>query len=163
MLWITLFLISCSFCNAQDFNNSYEIDETDEETNCIREYIDLEKYIIKNEKLIEKLAETFFTTGRAPSSFVKITYYFQISYIHHDNQSAEDSINNCSNQQSTYLWSTTALYLIGPNALYWCTLFAVNIREVDVTIELPCLCSEVYSNLLSRLTYLVAMFINLKI
>ena len=139
------------------------MDETDEGTNCIREYIDLEKYIMKNEKLIEKLAETFFTTGRAPSSFVKITYNFQISYTHHDNQSAEDSINNCSNQQSTYIWSTTALYLIGPNALYWCTLFAVNIREIDVAIQLPCLCSDVYNNLLSRLTYLVVMLVNLKI
>ena len=128
MLWITLFLISFSFCNVQDFNNSYEIDETDEETNCIREYIDVEKYIMENEKLIEKLAETFFTTGRAPSSFVKITYNFQISYTRHDNQSTEDSISNCSNQQSTYIWSTTALYLVGPNALFWCTLFAVNIR-----------------------------------
>ena len=163
MLQITLFLISCSFCNAQDFTNSYEIDETDEETNCIREYIDLEKYIMKNENLIEKLAETFFTTGRAPSSFVKITYNFQISYTHYDNKPAEDSISNCSNQQSTYVWSTTALYLIGPNALYWCTLFAVNIREVDVTIELPCLCSDVYNSLLSRLTYLVAILINLKV
>ena len=98
-----LILISFSFCNVQDFNNSYEIDETDEETNCIREYIDVEKYIMKNEKLIEKLAETFFTTGRAPSSFVKITYNFQISYTRHDNQSTEDSISNCSNQQSTYI------------------------------------------------------------
>ena len=130
MLQITLFLISCSFCNAQDFTNSYEIDETNEETNCIREYIDLEKYTMKNEKLIEKLAETLFTTGRAPSSFVKITYYLQNSYTRHHNQlqSAEHSISNCSNQQSTYIWSTTALYLIGPNVLFWCTLFAVNIR-----------------------------------
>ena len=58
---------------------------------------------MKNEKLIEKLAETFFTTGRAPSSFVKITYNLQNSYTRHDNHYAEDSISNCSNQQSTYI------------------------------------------------------------
>ena len=31
---------------------------------------------MNNENLVEKLAETFFTTGRAAASFVKITYNF---------------------------------------------------------------------------------------
>ena len=153
MLWLILFLmILCSFCNSQEFNSS--IEETDEDTSCIREYIDLEKYVLNNEILMENLAETFFTTGKAASNFVKITYNFQTS---NDKELEEDNITNCSSQQSTYIWSEAALYLLGPKSLFWCTLFAVNIREVKVTIELPCLCSDVYDDLLSRLTYLVCI------
>ena len=69
-------------------------------------------------------------------------------------QSIEDGITNCS-----YVWSKTALYLLGPKALYWFTLSAICIDEVDVTIELPCLCNDVYNSLLSRLTYLVRTII----
>ena len=143
-------MILCSFCSCQEFNSS--IIETDEDTNCIGKYIDLEKYILNNENLMEKLAETFFATGKAASNFVKVTYNFQTN---NGKQSEEDSITNCSSQQSTYIWSEAALYLLGPRGLFWCTLFAVSIHEVDVTIELPCLCSDVHNSLLSRLTYLV--------
>ena len=147
-------MILCSFCNSQEFNSS--IEETDEGTTCIRQYIDLEKYILKwleQWNIDGKPCWNIFTTGKAASNFVKITYNFQTS----DDQDLieEDSITNCSSQQSTYIWSEAALYLLGPKPLFWCTLFAVNIREFKVTIELPCLCSDVYSTLLSRLTYLV--------
>lgn len=149
---LILFLILlCGFCGAQESDNSCE--DCIELTNCIGEYIDLEKYILNNEKLVEKLAETFFNTRRTASKFVKITYNFQTS---NGTQSVED-ITNCSSKQSTYIWSKTALYLLGPKALYWFTLFAVNIYEVDVTIDLPCLCNDVYNSLLSRLTYLVGI------
>ena len=146
-------MILCNFCNCQELNCSNE--ETDEVTSCIREYIDLEKYILNNEILMENLAEIFFTTGKAASNFVKITYNFHTS--NDKDLMEEDSIINCSNQQSTYIWSEAALYLLGPKPLFWYTLFAVYIREVKVTIELPYLCSDVYRSLLSRLTYLVCI------
>ena len=87
-------------------------------------------------------------------------YNFQTS---NGKQSENDNITNCSSQQNTYIWSEAALYLLGPRALYWCTLFAVDLHEVDVTIELPCLCSEAYNSLLSRLTYLVCICYNNKL
>ena len=118
----------------------------------IGDYIDLEIYIKNNKGIMEALAKTFFTTGKTVSKFVKITYDFQTS---NDTQSIEDETAN--RQQSTYVWSETSLYLLGPRALYWFTLSAICVDEVDVTIELPCLCDDhdVYDSLLSRLTFLV--------
>ena len=159
MLWITLFLIiSCNFCSAQDFNSSFKFNETDEDANCITEYIDLEKlnmsWIMKTWlKNLQRLSSLY--TGRAAAAFVKITYNFRTCY---NNQPATDNISNCSSQHSTYIWSETALYLLGPRAMFWYTLFAVNICEVDVTVELPCLCGDAYNDLLSRLTYLVCIY-----
>ena len=165
MFWAALVLtILCGVGNANKFNNSCNATEgcakeLTEGVNCIGQYADLEMYVMNNKTLVEMLAETFFTsqiatfiTGRGASQFVKITYSYQTSNI---KQSVEGGITNCSAQQSTYIWSQAALYLVGPDALYFYTLFAVNIREVDVTIELPCLCNDVYNSLLSRLTYLV--------
>lgn len=163
MLWATLVLIIlCHLGSAQEFDNGCNgTEDCTEDINCIGQYIDLEMYVMNNKMLLEKLAETFFTsqtaafiTGRGASKFVKITYDFQTS---NGKQAVEDSNTNCSSQQSTYIWSEAVLYVLGPKALYWLTLFAVDIREVDVTIELPCLCSDVYNSLLSRLTYLVSI------
>ena len=113
---------------------------------------------------MEKLAETFFSSrttaffnGRGATDFVKITYNF---YTGNSKQSVEDNIN-CSGQQITYIWSVAGLYLGGPDALYWMTLFAISITEVSVTIELPCIFDDVYSTLLSRLTYLVSLMKNM--
>ena len=162
MLWATLVLIlSCGLGNAQEFDNN--CNETEGgctvDVKCIRDYTDLEMYVMNNKTLVERLAEVFFTsrtavffTGRGVSQFVKITYNF---HTNNDEQSAEDNFTSYSARQSTYIWSEAVLYTIGPRSLYWLTLFAVSIDEVDVTIELPCLCSDVYNNLLSRLTYLV--------
>ena len=156
MLWLTFCLIPlCGNCSAQEYdydNGCVETDDSTEVTKCIGQYVDLEMYVINNKILMEKLAETFFTTGKAASKFVKITYNFQTSS---NMQSIQDNITNCSNQQSKYVWSEAALYLLGPRPIFWFTLFAVSIHETDVTIELPCLCDDVYNSLLSRLTYLV--------
>ena len=154
MLWVTIFLILvCVICDAQELDNCTE-ENCNKDDECIRQYIDLEIYVLNNKALVEKLAQTFFNTGRAASKFVKITYNFQTS------SSIQDNIINCSRQQSTYIWSEAALYLLGPKAMYWFTLFAVNIYEIDATIELPCLCNDVYNSLLSRLTYLVCVLIH---
>ena len=158
MLCLTLlfFVLLCGFCNTQYLDSSYnETEECTEDTKCIGQYIDLEMYVMKNDTLVEMLAQAFFPTGKAASNFVKISYNFQTS--DDKDLTEEDSITNCSSQQSTYIWSEAALYLLGPKAMYWLTLFAANIHEVDVTIELPCLCSDVYSSLLSQLTYLVCL------
>ena len=162
MLQLTIILILvCGICNGQELDNDCTTEEDcNEDAKCIRQYIDLEMYVLNNKTLVEKLAETFYNTGRATSKFVKITYNFQTC---NDIQSVEDTITNCSSQQSTYIWSEAALYLLGPKAMYWFTLFAVNIYEVDVAIELPCLCNDVYNSLLSRLTYLVCVIHTLKL
>lgn len=156
MLWAIL-IILCSFCNAQEYDDSYnETDDGIEDIKCIGQYIDLEMYVLNNKILMEKIAEAFFTTGSSASTFVKITYNFQTS---NSRQFVEDNITNCYSQQSAYIWSETAVYLLGP-AMYWCTLFAVKINPVDVTIDLPCFCDDAYSSLLSRLTYLVIKIVD---
>ena len=156
MLWATivlnLLILVCVICNAQESDNCTE-EDCYRGDKCIGQYIDLEIYVLNNKTLTEKLAQTFFNTGKAASKFVKITYHFQTS------SNIQDNIINCSSQQSTYIWSEAALYLLGPKAMYWFTLFAVNIYEIDVTIELPCLCNDVYNSLLSRLTYLVRKYV----
>ena len=151
MPWMPiLFLILvCGFCNSQGFSSCNET-----ATDCIGEYTDLEMHITNNTALMEKLAGTFYVTGKATSKFVKITYNFQTSS--NNMQSIQDNVTNCC---ITYVWSETALYLLGPKMMKYLTLFAVNIDEVDVTIELPCLCNDVYNSLLSRLTYLVCIYI----
>ena len=63
----------------------------------------------------------------------------------------------CIDDQKTFIWSNSALYLLGPKTLFWVTLFAVHVHESSITINLPCLCSDVYEDLLSRLTYLVGV------
>ena len=67
----------------------------------------------------------------------------------------DDVDADCTNHQTVYIWNESPLYLLGPKQLFWSTLFAINVPETSVTIELPCLCKEVYYKLLSRLTYLV--------
>ena len=75
MLWMMVLILVCGFCNSQEINNSY--DATEDFTNCIGDYIDLEMYINNNNRTMEALAQTFFITGKAVSKFVKITYNFQ--------------------------------------------------------------------------------------
>lgn len=152
MLWMIFLILVCGFCNSQEFNNSCNGTEDYKAiTNCIGDYIDLEIYIMNNKEIMEALTKTFFTAGKTASKFVKITYNFQTS--NNGTRSIEDRTTN--RQQSTYIWSETALYLLGPRALYWFTLSAIRIEEVDATIDLPCLCNDAYNSLLSRLTYLV--------
>ena len=154
MLWMIFLILVCGFCNSQEFNNGCNGTKDCKVTNCIGDYIDLEIYIMNNKGIMEELAEAFFTAGKTVSKFVKITYNFQTS---NGTQSIEDRTTN--RQQSTYVWSETALYLLGPKTLYWLTLSAIRIDEVDVMIELPYLCNDVYDSLLSRLTFLVCMTI----
>ena len=96
----------------------------------------------------ENLQMYFFVTGEAPSKFVRLVYSYQIS---NDSNNSTDVVS-CFTQQSKYVWSEHFLYLLGPRALLWSSFFAVGITENEVTIDLPCLCQNVHSNLLSRLT-----------
>ena len=158
---IVLFSHGC-LCNAQDFVSGMDCDETKNctEEGCIRTYHELDLYIKGNKELMENLTSVFFVTGKTPSQFVKLTYNFQV--LNEDNNSTgdnESNVMNCSNHQTTYIWSEKFIYLLGPKPLITFTLFAVIVSENEVTIYLPCLCYDVYNNLLSRLTYLVRMHI----
>ena len=147
--------------NAEEIteNDCNEADNCTRLTSCIRYYDDLQSYVLNNKEIMRNLKETFFRTGEDPSEFVKITYRFQLEMpnsTNNTNSNDEDNItSNCFNQESTYIWSESALYLLGPKSLFWYTLFVVNIPEVSITIDLPCLCNGANGSLLSRFTYLV--------
>ena len=158
MLMIGWLCVHCFFCSGQESRlsdihsdpdcNHIENGNCTEVTSCIGAYYELESYIQDNREVIEKLKAAFFETGKPPAKFVKLTYNFQVS---------NDTYNsmNCSNHQSKYIWSEQFLYLLGPQPLFWSTLFAVRVPESSIIITLPCLCHDVYDSLLSRLTYMV--------
>ena len=67
MLWRILFWIISyglsNAANAQEFANKCNtVDNHTEESLCIRHYNDLEIYVMNNNTLMEKLAETFFSS-----------------------------------------------------------------------------------------------------
>ena len=158
LLMICLLCLRCFCCvqdlplnDADDFDSEYDINGN---CSCIGTYYELESYVKVNRDVIENLKNGLFATGKPPSKFVKLTYNFQVS---NDtcNSTDENDVMNCSNHQTKYIWSEQFFYLLCPRALLWFTLFAVRIPENEVTIDLPCLCHDVYDNLLSRLTYMV--------
>ena len=158
VMFLLIPVIYFSLCSSQEFvddncdgaGNCSDI----EVTSCISEYSQLELYVLNNKTILRTLTETFFKIGEGASQFVKFTYNFQIS--NKSNSNSEDDSINCTNNQTTYIWSTSVLYLLGPQPLFWLTLFAVNIPEANATIELPCFCTDSYADLLARLTYLVS-------
>ena len=129
------------------------------DTRCISKYRDLETYVINDTDLMDSLTETFFKTGTSSTEFVKIFYKFKVlifntTYTTNDTRSYNGEYI-CADDQRTFIWSNSALYLLGPGALFWMTLFAVHVPENTVTVQLLCLCNADHENLLSRLTYLV--------
>ena len=146
MISLLIILQCCGFCDAQEHveTNCNEQGNCNEVTDCIGTYHELDLYVRGNSTLKEKLNRGFFMTGKIPSEFVRITYNYEVSY---------DA--NCSSRQSKFFWSDNFLYLIGPRPLLYFTLFAVEVPEGSITIDLPCLCRDAYTNLLSRLTYMV--------
>ena len=68
-----------------------------------------------------------------------------ISLINYDNNNDELTYVNI---QKKFIWSNSALYLLGPEPLLSLTLFAVNARQSSITIHLPCLCNDAYDDLL---------------
>ena len=161
LIFVILLISYSSFSTS----GHIDIDENCDETgncsvipHCIREYSELELYVINNTKLMRTLTETFFVTGERPSLYVKLNYNFQSLA---QNNSTNDTIFenqdiNCTSHQATYIWSESVLYLLGPKPLYLLSLFAVDVSEASATIELPCLCTDVQFELLGRLTYLVS-------
>ena len=146
-------LLCFTSTNAQDGEDSYG-----NSTNCIGKYRDLQTYILSNEDLMDDLTEVFFKTGKAPTEFVRITYKFQ-TFENNTNSSAINNDDELTyvDLQKKFIWSDSTLYLLGPEPLFWLTLFAVNARQSSLTIHLPCLCNDAYDDLLSRLTYLVSV------
>ena len=165
------FAIMLKLAKTQAFDeNNSDINEAntyDTSNNCIGKYKDLQSYVLNNEDLMDELTELFFETGKIPTKFVKITYRFQIllpvdSYSDNTNETVHYSNYSeftCINSQKKFIWSSSALYLLGPAPLFWMTLFAVYVPETSATINLPCLCNDAYDDLLSRLTYLVSSYV----
>ena len=128
------------------------VDDTKNASTCTSQYSVLEAYIENNASLLENLSKAFYQSGHVPSKFVKITYNYRLC-VHHNNGQVNRS--NCSYDYRIYVWSKSALYLLGPNTVCWLTLCAVCVNENSVTVPLPSLCGDVTDTLLSRLTYLV--------
>ena len=159
-LLVLLYLIASyiSISKAEQFPGTNSCDEENDcNTTCISKYIDLESYILSNRELLGNLTGAFFRSDEGPSEFVKITYRLQISDTADDMNDTEYDYLNCSSHQRTYIWSESALYLLGPRPLFWFTLLAINIPETSVAIQLPCICDGSVSKLLTRLTYMVSM------
>lgn len=168
-----MFAILLSLANAlddveRDNDNNDEAGGYSNSSSCISKYRDLESYVLNNEDLMDELTELFFKTGKSSTEFVKITYKFQILLPVNNNTNITNGVRyydddddngdgefTCIHNQKNFIWSSSALYLLGPKPLFWQTLFAVHVMESSITIHLPCLCSDVY-DLLSRLTYLVS-------
>ena len=112
---------------------------------------------------MDDLTKVFFKTGKTLAEFARITYKFQIllpidnndTRLYDDDDDGSGEFT-CIDNQKKFIWSSSALYLLGPNPLFWQTLFAVHVWESSITINLPCLCSDAYDDLLCRLTYLVS-------
>ena len=167
-------VIILNLTNAQDYaDNDYDDNGANSYGNssCVRKYKDLESYVLNNEDLMDDLTQLYFETGETLTEFVRITYRFKIllpfdnrtnstnDTEHYGNDDVDDEFV-CIDTQRFFIWSTSALYLLGPNALFWQTLFAVHVRESSITIDLPCLCNDAYEDLLPRLTYLVSRTYN---
>ena len=139
-----------NLANAQDYdeigNDDSGANNYGNNSNCISKYRDLQSYVLNNDDLMDDLSELFFETGKTITEFVRITYRFKIMHGEFV----------CIDKQKTFIWSGSALYLLGPKPLFWQTLFAVHVQESSITINLPCLCNDAYDNLLPRLTYLVS-------
>ena len=158
VLVVTTVLLTVCRANehaTDNYNNSsdeLELENFTKASTCISQYNELERYVESNDTLKQNLAEAFFKSGHLPSKFVNITYEFCSC-----NQNNNGLINrsNCDNRQNTYIWSESALYLLGPQPLCWLTFYAVCVSTNNVTVQLPCICSDVSDSLLSRLTYLV--------
>ena len=165
------FAVMLSLSNAQDYvesdNDNNEMNSYGNVSNCIGKYRDLEKYVLSNEDLMGNLTEAYFKTGKPFTEYVRITYKFKVllPVTNSSNDTISQAGNDdgqfiCVDSQTKFIWSSSALYLLGPEPLFWLTLFAVNVQESSVTIQLPCLCSDAYDNLLTRLTYLVSYLNN---
>ena len=152
-----IFTITLSLANTQDHvesvNNDNEANGYGNSSSCINEYRYLESYVLNNEDLMGELTERFFKTGKSFTEFVKITYKFQI-FLSVDNtnntndtryydNNDDDGEFKCISDQKKFIWSTSALYLLGPKPLFWQTLFAVHVTSSSIIVHLPCLCNDV--------------------
>jgi len=146
-----------SICNTQEITwnkNCSDEDNSSATVGCIWNYNELESFILSSPSIIDQLTETYFQSSGEVSMFVRITYNTKFMKSYHN--TSGNTSENFTSHQSIYMWSESPLYLLGPAPLFWFTLFAINVPETSVTIDLPCLCSDVRNSLLSRLTYLVS-------
>ena len=119
---------------------------------CISNYEDLETFIRADDEQIAALARNFYRTGEDPTQYIKITYLFQIP-----SGDASGDNDSCVAIHRSYIWSTSPVFLLGPRALFWLSLFSISVNEESVTIRLPCLQATAQRDLLTRLTYLVGV------
>ena len=118
-------IIPCSI-NAQHYSDSDSDDNGSKgyhnNSSCISRYTDLESYILNNEDLMDDLSKLFFETGKTPTEFARITYKFQIAVDNSTNVTSDygndDSEFTCVFNQKTFIWSSSALHLLGPKPLF---------------------------------------------
>ena len=136
-----VFIANCS--DADEFSEKECYD-------CVNQYEMLESYILGNDALLSTLSKVFYKTDDDPAEFVKINYHYQIL------NDSKDISDYCFDMKRIYFWSTSPSYLLGPEPMFWLSLFAINPSVSSVSIQLPCLQKDTVRDLLSRLTYLVS-------
>ncbi|XP_065905085.1 uncharacterized protein [Dysidea avara] len=159
--WTLLLITLCTVQELVESDDCNEAGNCTEMDKCILHYTELEEYILSNKTILKNITEAFFRADKpAITKFLRITYNLQICRGQHKYPANANitSCTGCTHNQSVYIWSKSPICLLGPRPLFFLTLFAVDVSEASITIELPCLCGEVYYNLLSRLTYLIKVY-----
>ncbi|XP_065892015.1 uncharacterized protein [Dysidea avara] len=155
VLFVLLLTVDVLQSNAQNTTESNVTLEDcryfpDEAESCISDYETLEELLRADDEQIATLARNFYRTGQDPTEYIKITYMFQIT--------SSDEDETCVPIERNYIWSTSPVFLLGPKALFWLSLFSISVNEESVTIRLPCIQETAQRDLLTRLTYLSRMY-----
>lgn len=159
MLLLVLISIACHFfLEAQstkfDIDLSFKAKRND---SCIGGYTELKTILQGDKQIVDQLVKAFFANG-LETDFVKITYEFEAcDFTENSTCNIQENDNmNCCNQSELYIWSNSFLYLLGPEPLFYLTFTAINVRTSDVILQLPCLDTNEYSDLLLQLTFMVS-------
>jgi len=125
----------------------------EEAESCISDYETLETFLRADDEQIATLARNFYRTGEDPTEYIEITYLFQIP-----SSGPDGSDDTCVFIERKYIWSTSPVFLLGPKALFWLSLFTIGVNEESVVLRLPCIQKTAQRDLLTRLTYLVSKY-----
>ncbi|XP_065885191.1 uncharacterized protein [Dysidea avara] len=153
LLFVVFVAVVASRSNAQNTTSNATLNcrYFEEARSCISNYEDLEASLRGDDEQIATLARSFYRTGKDPTKYIIITYEFQIP-------SSDSSNSSCVSIERSYIWSTSPVFLLGPRALSWLSLFSISVHEGSVTLRLPCIQETSQRDLLARLTYLIRMY-----
>jgi len=128
---------------SSDCNNTENV----EFTHCIGNYGELQSYILSSQNVLEKhsmkLVKVLLNLSKLLMTCKYLTQLMKGVRMF-----------TALTKKELFVWSTSPIYFLGPKPLRYQSLLAVNVQQNRVTVQLPCLCSNVTGKLLSRLTYI---------